>query len=423
LGEDASRREYASSIVFSSGLLPVGAVERRSTVALGVGQCVNWGVLYYAFAVLVPSLERELGVAAWVVTGAFSVALLMSAFLAPAVGRWSDSDRGALVMQIGGLGAAALLAAWTLLPGVLSLYIVWASLGLCMAATLYEPAFTIVGRAHDEPAERLRAIAAITLCGGLASTLFIPGTAYLVRFVGWRVAVVVLAALLVLSTLAVRIIVFRRLPRPSGRPRSSDSTVDVLGRRFEQLPLVVMTAVLAFGSFSSAAFTANLMPAFDERGVSPEKAAMLGGFMGVMQLPGRALVMNGRMSRSPQVLVTSSLGLQAAGLAGVAFARPFSVIVMATVLFALGAGLTTLIRPYVTHTIFGGRNEGYVNGQIARQQQFARALGPFVAAWLAGVLGYAAMLAVIAATFTAAALMSGRAFRSFQSHHTREETR
>ena len=91
-------------------------------MGLGVGQCVNRGVLYYAFAVLVPSLERELGVATWVVTGAFSVALLMSAFLAPAVGRWSDSDRGALVMQIGGFGAAVLLAAWTLLPGVLSLY-------------------------------------------------------------------------------------------------------------------------------------------------------------------------------------------------------------------------------------------------------------------------------------------------------------
>ena len=128
--------------------------------ALGIGQCVNWGVLYYAFPILVLPLERELGVATWVVTGAFSLALLMSAALAPAIGRWGDRDRGALIMQAGGFSAAALLAAWTLLPGVLMLYLVWAALGLGMAATLYEPAFVIVGRAYDDPARRLRALGA-----------------------------------------------------------------------------------------------------------------------------------------------------------------------------------------------------------------------------------------------------------------------
>ena len=142
----------------------------RAVVALGIGQCVNWGVLYYAFAVLVVPIQRELGVATWVVTGAFSLALLMSAALAPTIGRWGDRDRGGVVMQAGGFGAAALLAAWTLMPGVPALYVVWAGLGLCMAATLYEPAFVIVGRAHADPAQRLRALAAVTLFGGLAST-------------------------------------------------------------------------------------------------------------------------------------------------------------------------------------------------------------------------------------------------------------
>ena len=59
----------------------------RAIVALGIGQCVNWGVLYYAFAVLVAPLERELGVATWMVTVAFSSGLLMPAALAPRGGR------------------------------------------------------------------------------------------------------------------------------------------------------------------------------------------------------------------------------------------------------------------------------------------------------------------------------------------------
>ena len=45
------------------------------------------------------------------------------------------------------------------MPAVLTLYIVWAGIGVCMAATLYEPAFVIVGRAYDDPTRRLRALA------------------------------------------------------------------------------------------------------------------------------------------------------------------------------------------------------------------------------------------------------------------------
>jgi hypothetical protein len=54
----------------------------REVVALGIGQCVNWGVLYYAFAVLLVPVAGDLSAPRWVVTGAFSLALFMSALLA-----------------------------------------------------------------------------------------------------------------------------------------------------------------------------------------------------------------------------------------------------------------------------------------------------------------------------------------------------
>src|SRR5688572_19182314 len=117
----------------------------RSVVVLGIGQCVNWGVLYYAFAVLLLPVEGDLAVPRWVVTGAFSLALLMSAVLAPTIGRWCDRGDGPLVMQAGGFTAACLLCLWAVAPNVATLYVTWTGLGLCMAATLYEPAFAIVG--------------------------------------------------------------------------------------------------------------------------------------------------------------------------------------------------------------------------------------------------------------------------------------
>ena len=139
----------------------------RAVIAVGIGQCVNWGVLYYAFAVLLLPVEAELGAERWIVAGAFSLAVLLSAIAAPTIGRWSDRDHGARLMQLGGYAAAGLLGLWALLPSISVLYVVWAGLGLCMAATLYEPAFAVIGRAHQEPAARLRALGIVTLFGGV----------------------------------------------------------------------------------------------------------------------------------------------------------------------------------------------------------------------------------------------------------------
>src|SRR4029453_11528573 len=186
-------------------------MSRKALIPLGIGQCVNWGVLYYAFGVLVLPLERELEVPTWVVTGAFSAALLTSAALAPAVGRWGDQGRGATVMQAGGVIAAVLLTGGTLAPGVFMLYVVWVALGLCMASTLYEPAFNIIGRAFHEPTKRLRALAAVTVFGGLASTVFLPLTALLLDALGWRGTVLVLASFVATSAGLVRAVVFREL--------------------------------------------------------------------------------------------------------------------------------------------------------------------------------------------------------------------
>jgi MFS family permease len=378
----------------------------RAVAALGIGQCVNWGVLYYAFAVLVLPLERELAVPAWVVTGAFSVALLMSASLAPTVGRWGDRDRGALMMQAGGITAAALLIAWTFIPSILTLYVVWAALGLCMATTLYEPAFVIIGRAYNNPERRLRALAAVTLFGGLASTVFLPLTAYLVERVGWRGAVLALAGLLALSVGTTRTFAFRELPPapPGSALHGPPPPTQQNGRQPMRFCFVATTFALA--SLASAAFAVNLVPALGERGVSPANAAMLGGLLGVMQLPGRALLMNGALAGSPSRLLACSFVLQAAGLIGLAFAPSVAAVAGGTMVFALGAGLTTLVRPHLVQTIFSRASGGQLNGRIARHQQLARAVGPVAVAWLASLIGYAAVFVMIAGTFAVIALAS-----------------
>ena len=152
----------------------------RAIWAIGCGQLVNWGVLFFAFSVLLVPLQDAFEAPRWLVAGAFSLGLLVSAIAAPAVGRLVDRGQGPAVMRAGGLLAAGLLILWALVPTIWMTYIVWAALGLCMASILYEPVFAMVGRAFADPEGRLRAIATVTVTGGLASTAFLPGTSALV---------------------------------------------------------------------------------------------------------------------------------------------------------------------------------------------------------------------------------------------------
>ena len=392
---------------------------RRALIALGVGQCVNWGVLYYAFAVLLLPLTQELHQPTWVVTGAFSFALLMSAALAPHVGVWCDRGRGSPVMQSGGFVAALTLALWTLAPGVVALYAVWAVLGLCMAASLYEPAFVVVGRSFEDPRQRLRALAAVTLFGGLASTVFLPTTAFLVASLGWRGAVLVLAVVLGISTVVTRAVAFGRglTLRPEPHPTDVSPT--------QMRPAVppgfgIVTAIFTMATLASAGFGANLIPALSERGISPSTAAVLGGLIGVMQLPGRAVLMNGAFGATSSRLLTLSLALYAVGFVGVAFASSTLLAAIGVSVFALGAGLTTLVRPHLVQDMADAAGGGYLNGRIARQQQLARAAGPLLVATVAGSASYATVIIALAVLFIVMALAWQRA-RAFTTTASQRE--
>ena len=370
-------------------------MSRRALSVLGVGQCINWGILYYAFAVLLLPVARDLAVSEWVVTGAFSLGLLLSAGCAPRIGRWADNGHGGTALQWGGFSSAALLVFWALMPNLVTLYVTWAALGVCMAATLYEPAFAVISRAHADHRQRLRAIATITLFGGVASTVALPTTAWLIARLGWRPSVLVLAAVLALSTYATRVLALPGLV-------DTISTANAVNRPADLHPrphFGLTTLVFALGSLGSAALMSNLVPALGERNVSPALAASLGGLLGVMQVPGRALMMQGALSASPRRLVILCLSLQGGGLLAVATAPSPALIGVSIALFAIGSGLTTLVRPHLVHTSYGMAQAGLLNGELARAQQLARAAGPIAAAFLAARSSYSLVFIGLSAAF------------------------
>jgi MFS family permease len=367
---------------------------------IGLGQLVNWGVLFFAFGVLLVPVEETLQAPRWLVAGAFSLALLVSAIAAPLVGRLADRGQGPVVMQAGGLIAAGLLILWAAAPNLLVTYVIWAALGACMAAILYEPVFAIVGRAFADGDTRLRAIATVTITGGLASTVFLPATTFLVTELGWRGAVIVLAAVLALSTLVVSRLVFKDLRFSLQQLRDAISSGERAGIAADRA-LNRLVVVFSLSSIANSAVASNIIAALIERQVSPERAAAIGGLLGVMQLPGRALMMNRSFAPGPFQLLVVSFVLQIVGLVAL-IARAQPAMWVGVALFACGAGLTTLARPYLVLHVYGAERAGAVNGVIARGQQLARAAGPVSAAAVAAVTDYGRMFGILAAVLVAA---------------------
>ncbi|MBK7661459.1 MAG: MFS transporter [Betaproteobacteria bacterium] len=183
--------------------------------ALGVTQIVSWGSVYYAYAVVMGEVARDLGVSSPTVVGAYCGALLVSGIVAAPVGRHIDRHGARAPMVAGSVLAAALLAGFSQVSAVWALYATWAGLGFAMGLVLYEPAFASLALVFRQGLRK--AITVLTLAGGLASTVFWPLTQWLESSFGWRDAMLVLAAINLVVCVPLHAIF---LPR-GGAPRTN----------------------------------------------------------------------------------------------------------------------------------------------------------------------------------------------------------
>lgn len=362
---------------------------------LGAGQCVYWGIVYYAYSVLLVPMAGTFGAPHGQVAGAFSVGLGVSAWLATRVGRYLDCGRGVALLRGGAIAGAALLLAWSYVESLAQLYAVWIGLGACMALVLYETAFALVTRAIDEPGRRLRALASVTVMGGLASTVFLPLVGSGVAELGWRPTLRVLVIAWLLTTLVLMRFVLPAFERvePATRARSPDVPMRPIAR----WPVAVLGIPFVVATFASMALTTVVIPRLVAQGHSLAAASWVLAALGVMQLPGRLwLWRSGDIALSPRLLLVGPLAVQAGGLLLLATAYGLAGAFAGVALFGVGAGLHTLARPWIVPWRFGVAAAGQVNGTIARAQGIARAAGPFAAAVVADRIGSAAVFAALA---------------------------
>lgn len=387
---------------------------------LAVTQTISWGILYYSFSVFLTSFESDLNASRAAITGAFSLALLISGTIAIPVGRWIDQNGARAMMTVGSIVATALYCSLAWVQNLPMLYAIWAGIGITMAMTLYEPAFAVVAVWFSQ--RRTSALALITFVAGLASTIFLPLCDWLRQEFGWRTAILLLAVLLGAVTIPLHAFVLRRHPRDLGlvvdgaTDSESGPTKPNAPKRFAERSLTLGDAlrdrafwwmVLAFvlTTLSSIAITVHLIPYLLTRGVEAATAAQIAGLIGIMQVVGRITItpLDGKISRF--LLTALIFGIQT--LAVLALLLPgFKAIILFVVLFGATAGAATLARPALIAEHYGAKSYGQISGVVATCLTGARALAPVGAGALYVAFGSYLPVIIIVATLTALAIIA-----------------
>ena len=373
-------------------------MRRHATVLkLGTAQTLAWAGSYYVPAILAGPMARDLGVATPTIFLAFSMALLLTALLGPAVGRAIDrrGGRGVLAAANGvfALGLGLLAAA----QGPVLLFTAWAVIGLGMAMGLYDAAFATLARLLGREARG--AITGITLLAGFASTLGWPLTAAMEAAWGWRGACLGWAAI----HLALCIPLNLSLPRGGG-PQADLPTPAAAGAATRATWLLAF--VIAAGGFSGAALSAHLPTLLSQAGATPTAAIAAAALMGPAQVCARLL--DATLLRRAHPLLSARLAqlCHPLGVAALLALGPIAAPLF-TLLHGAGNGILTIVRGTLPLAVFGPAGYGARQGLIVAPSRFVAALAPagfgYVverfgtgSLWLTAALSLAALAALMA---------------------------
>jgi predicted MFS family arabinose efflux permease len=357
--------------------------------ALAVAQLVAWGAVYYAFSLFVVPMEHTLGWSRTSTNAALSVGLLVSGLAAYPVGRWIDHGHGRAVMVAGSVLASTMLVIWSQAENLGVLFFVWIGLGVSIAATLYDPVFAVVTRSY--PRDFRTKITLITLVGGFASTAFIPLTQGLIDVLGWRHALLALAAINLCVCLPIHALAIHG--DDSGRIDTTDKVAlkamnAASTRRALRSPVFWALAVCFTAYYVTfAALTFHLVPLMTERHVPQTTMLVTMALIGPAQVLARVLWFAFGRNVSPKIVgivITTAFSVSVVILL-VAGASPMLLMLFALV-YGGANGMMTILRGTIVQDVMGMEGFGAINGMLSTPSNLAKGVAPIAAAtiWASG---------------------------------------
>lgn len=362
-------------------LPPLGHLSSFS-VGLSLGQLVTWGSVFYTFALLAHPIELSLGLTRAESSFAFSLALLGEGLLAFWVGRWIDAGHERWVMTGGSIVVGVGLLAHSHINSLTEFYLVWVWLGLGLSATLYTPAFAVVTRRF--PNDFRRAIIIMTFLGGLASTVFIPLSSWLIDTWGWRHALLVLG-LMQLSVCVPLHALLLKGARPAPAQGATQTGVTPVSVRvfLKQSPFWLLSLFMILMMMVTSSLPVHLVNLLRESGLSPVWVLAIPASIGVIQVIGRWLLFMFERhldvhTANRWIPMLIPLGLCALVFGGITTLPALGFVL----LFGLGNGLITIVKGTAFAQYVSREHVGQLNGLLGVPIALARACAP----WALGLL-------------------------------------
>ena len=350
---------------------------RRVVPALGIAQIISWGTLFYAIGVLGAPMRAALGTTDVVLFGSFTCGLFASGVVSPWIGRRIDTRGGRGVLAGGSLLGALACLTLAAASDALTMFAGWLLAGVAMAACLYDPAFATLHRVSG--AAYRRAVTALTLFGGFASTVFWPLSQYLLDTVGWRTAFVVYAALHAFVCLPLHLVFAPgssvRVP-PAQAPRASTAPA-ASTRRAVPGAFAWLAVALALATFISSALSAHLIGLMTFSGLAARDAVLIGSLIGPMQVAGR--IMEFAFNRHIHALAVGTLAFVLLALSLLVLSQVHGVWIVAlafAIFYGWSNGVMTIVRGTVPAELFGHQGYGALLGRLAQPQFIAKAIAP-----------------------------------------------
>jgi predicted MFS family arabinose efflux permease len=133
-------------------------------------------------------------------------------------------------------------------------------------------------------------IITMTFLGGLASTVFIPLSAWLIHALGWRHALWVLAAIQLLVCVPVHARWLRDAPRRAAPRHGSSAAQPGLAHHLRSTPFLLMGVFVVIMMAVTAALPAHMVSLLRENGLSEVWVVAIPASIGIIQVLGRLLL-------------------------------------------------------------------------------------------------------------------------------------
>ena len=361
-------------------------------VVLGITTIISYGTTQYLFGVLVVPLDATFHWGRASISLAYALGIVVAGLLGVPIGALVDRWGARLLMSAGSALGALALFGLARMDALWQFYLLWSGgLGLAMALTLYPVTFIVV--ANWFVRKRGKALAVLTLVGGLSSPICIPLAGALVAHIGWRTTLVVLGSAQLVIALPLHAFLLRRHPEdlglsPDGEPAPSAQTPAplsgaTLAEALSSPVFWMLTVSLALVMLGSTVVFVHQVAFMISRGTDAVLAATLSGMLGLASLPGR-YVFNVLSSRiSAQRLLTLSVVAQAAGIAVLVLASSsLGWLILYVVVYGCAYGAFSPLRASVMADHFGRRAYGAITAMQGIPVAVCAGLGPLAAGWL-----------------------------------------